>query len=129
MKHLGLPLGVTFKTKSIWDPILDCMQWRLDGWKKLYLSKGGHTTLLKSTLSSLPTCFMSLLFSLPVGVANQMEILQRDFLWGCMGEGFKFHSVGWRLGDLVAPLLVKGVCELRVCLFNLAFLGKWLWRY
>lgn len=75
MKHLGLPLGVTFKTKSIWDPILDCMQWRLAGWKKLYLSKGGHTTLIKSTLSSLPTCFMSLLFSLPVGVANQMEIL------------------------------------------------------
>ena len=36
----------------------------------------------------------------------------------------KFHSVGWRLGDLVAPLLVKGVCELRVLSFQSSFFGQ-----
>ena len=48
---------------------------------KLYLSKGGRLTLLKSTLSSLPTYFLSL-FTIPSHVANKIEKIQRDFLWG-----------------------------------------------
>ena len=87
MKYLGLPLGATFKEASIWDRILDHVQRRLAGWKKSYLSKRGHLTLIKSTLSSLPTHFMSL-FSLPVGVAKGMEKFQRDFLWRGFGGGF-----------------------------------------
>ena len=87
MKYLGLPLGATFKEASIWDRILGHVQRRLAGWKKSYLSKRGHLTLIKSTLSSLPTHFMSL-FSLPVGVAKGMEKFQRDFLWRGFGGGF-----------------------------------------
>ena len=34
---------------------------KLAGWKRLYLSKGGRLTLLKSTLSSLPTMYLFLL--------------------------------------------------------------------
>jgi len=40
----------------------------------MYLSKGGRVTLIKSTLSNLPTYFMSL-FPLPTGVANHIEKL------------------------------------------------------
>ena len=46
--------------------------------------------LLKSTLSSFPTYFLSL-FTIPTHVANKIEKLQRDFLWGDR----KIHSVGW----------------------------------
>ena len=46
----------------------------------MYLSKGGKVTLLKSSLSSLPTYFLSLL-PLPGKMAKHMEKLQRDFLW------------------------------------------------
>ena len=39
------------------------MEQRLAGRKRLYLSKGGKVTLIKSTLSSLPTYFfLSFLF-------------------------------------------------------------------
>jgi hypothetical protein len=69
MKYLGLPLGVSFKAKSIWDDIIEKVQRRLAGWKRMYLSKGGRVTLIKSTLSTMPTYFMSL-FPLPVDVAN-----------------------------------------------------------
>ena len=69
MKYLGLPLGAKFKDKSIWNPILEKMERRLAGWKKLYLSKGGRVTLIKSTLSNLPTYFLSL-FPIPASVAN-----------------------------------------------------------
>ena len=75
LRYLGLLLGAKFKELSIWNPILEKMERRLAGWKRLYLSKRGKVTLIKSTLSSLPTYFLSLL-SLPGKVANRMEKLQ-----------------------------------------------------
>ena len=85
MKYLGLPLGAKFKNKSIWNPILEKMEKRLAGWKRLYSSKGGRVTLIKSTLSNLPTYFLSL-FPIPASVANRIETLQRNFLWGSFGD-------------------------------------------
>ena len=55
MTYLGLPLGAKFKDRAIWNPILEKMERRLASWKRLYLSKGGKVTLLKSTLSTLLT--------------------------------------------------------------------------
>jgi hypothetical protein len=63
------------------------MEHRLAGWKRLYLSKGCILTLIKSTLSNLPTYYLSL-FPIPVGVANRLDKLQRDFLWGGIGDEF-----------------------------------------
>ena len=60
MTYLGMPLGASRKSPSIWNPILVKVDRKLAGWKKLYLSKGGRLTLLKSTLSSLPTYFFYL---------------------------------------------------------------------
>ena len=55
----------------------------------------GRITLIKSMLSSLPTYYLSL-FPIPLGVATSMEKLQRAFLWGKLGNEFKFHLVRWR---------------------------------
>ena len=74
LKYLGLLLGAKFKDLSIWNLILEKMEWRLAGWKRLYLSKGGKVTLIKSTLLSLPTYFLSLL-PLLGKVAKRMEKL------------------------------------------------------
>ena len=79
MKFLGFPLGAKFKDKSIWNPILVEMERRLEGLKRLYLSKGGRVTLIKSTLSNLPTYFLSL-FPILASMANQIERLQRNVL-------------------------------------------------
>ncbi|XP_075635227.1 uncharacterized protein LOC142607574 [Castanea sativa] len=79
MKYLAMPLGTSFKTTLIWNPILEKMEKKLSRWKRLYLSKGGMLTLLKSTLSSLPTYFLSL-FTIPKAVAASMERIQRNFL-------------------------------------------------
>jgi hypothetical protein len=94
LKYLGLPLGASYKAKSIWNDVIEKIERRLASWKMMYLSKGGRVTLIKSTLSNLPTYFMSL-FPLPAGVANRIEKLQRDFLWGGLGEEFKYHLVSW----------------------------------
>ena len=69
MLYLGMPLETLYKTASIRNPILERMEKKLSGWKWLYLSKGGRLTLLKITLSSLPTYYLSL-FTIPKAVAN-----------------------------------------------------------
>ena len=79
MSYLGMPLGASNNSPSIWNTILEKFERKLARRKKLYLFKGGRLMLLKSTLSSLPTYFL-LLFTIPTHVANKIEKMQRDFL-------------------------------------------------
>jgi hypothetical protein len=102
------------------------MERRLAGWKRLYLSKGGRLTLIKSMLSNLPTYFLSL-FPILVSVANRIEKLQRDFLWGGLDNESKFHLVNWK--KVCTPLHLGGLGIRSLLTFNQALLGKWLWRY
>ena len=95
MKYLGMPLGTSFKTTSIWNSILEKMEKKLSGWKRLYLSKGGRLMLLKSTLSSLPTYFFLSLFTIPKSVAARLESIQRNFIWGSSEGSFKYPLVAW----------------------------------
>ena len=92
MKYLGLLLGANVRDSSIRNPIIEKMERRLVGWKRLYLSKGGKDTLIKSTFSNLPTYF-SLFFLILMDVANYIEQLQRNFLWSGMGDEKKNHLV------------------------------------
>ncbi|XP_075645470.1 uncharacterized protein LOC142616518 [Castanea sativa] len=48
MSYLGMPLGASHNSPSIWNPILEKIECKLAGWKKLYLFKGHRLTLLKS---------------------------------------------------------------------------------
>jgi hypothetical protein len=90
------------------------------------LSKGGRITLIKSTLSNLPTHFMSL-FPHPTSVANRIEKLQNDFLWGGLGEEFKYHPMS--SSKVCMPISMGGLGVRNLQRFNHALLGKWLWRY
>ena len=106
---------------SIWNPILEKMERRLEGWKRLYLSKGGRVTLIKSTLSNLPTYFLSL-FPIPASVANRIERLQWNFLWGSLGDDPKIHLVKW--ASVCAPISLDGLGIRKLSLFNEALLGS-----
>ena len=126
LTYLGLPLGASFKQKSMWNGVVGKMEKRLAGWKRLYLSKGGRLSLFKSPLSSLPTYFLSL-FPIPMSLAHRIEKLQRDFVWGGLADEHKFHLVNWQ--QLYSPIQNGGLGIRRVAGFNQALLGKWLWRY
>ena len=60
-------------------------------------------------------------------MARRIEKLQRDFLWGGLGDEFKYHLVIWR--NVCDSLQNGGLGVQNLCLFNQALLGNWLWRY
>ena len=122
MSYLNMPLGVLHSSPSIWSSILEKIERKLAEWKKLYLSKGGRLTLLKSTLFSPPTYVLSL-FTIPTYVANRIEKLHRDFLWG----DSKTHLVGW--DKVCRPIANGGLGIRKLTTFNKVLLGKWLWRF
>ncbi|KAG6687567.1 hypothetical protein I3843_11G078000 [Carya illinoinensis] len=52
MKYLGLPLGASFKAKTIWAEVVEKLDRRLAGWKRLYLFRGGGSLYLTFPLIS-----------------------------------------------------------------------------
>jgi hypothetical protein len=118
--------GPSYKAKSIWDGIIEKREHSLASWKMLYLSKGGRLRVIKNTISNLPTYYLSL-FPIPVGVANRIEKLQRDFLGvDSMTSLNSIKSIGLRFVLLIS---LGGLGVRNLILFNQALLRKWLWRF
>ena len=126
LTYLGLPLGRNPNSSSFWEPVLDRVSSKLDGWKKAFLSLGGRITLIQSSLTHIPSYFLSL-FKIPISIALRIEKLQRDFLWSRSGEGKRDHLVSW---DIVyRPKEFGGLGCGKITLRNQSFLRKWLWKY
>ena len=79
--YLGLPIGGCHKKKEFWAGVIDRVKRRLSSWKGRLLSMAGRICLIKSVLSSIPLFYLSL-FKMPVGVANEIVSIQRNFMWG-----------------------------------------------
>ena len=52
--------------------------------------------------------------------------MQRDFLWGGLGDEFKFHFANW--SKVCMTTEVGGLGVRNLIQFN-QVLGKWLWRF
>ncbi len=109
MRYLGLPFGSNFKSRAIWNLVLEKMDRILAGYKKLYLSRG-RITLIKSTLSSLPTYFLSPYYSLHLLPEHAVDVL----------SGWKIciathgNSFAWK----IVPLCLGWYGEKNNCTFN-----------
>ncbi|RVW81815.1 Transposon TX1 uncharacterized 149 kDa protein [Vitis vinifera] len=97
--YLGLPLGGNPRVGGFWDPVIERISRRLDGWQKTYLSFRGRITLIQSCLTHMP--------------------------W--IGEGKRDHLVRWDV--VCKPKEIGGLGFGNISLRNLTLLGKWLWRY
>ena len=64
LSHLGLPLGGNPSSLSFWNPIIERVAKRVEGWHKGCLSRGARLVLLQSVLGSNLIYFLSL-FKIP----------------------------------------------------------------
>ena len=124
--YLGMPLGAPFNSVAALDDIEESFRKRLAMWKWQYISKGGRITLIRSTLSSLPLYFMSILH-LPRVVRMRLEQIQKDFPWGDGALERKPHLVRWLI--VCIDKRKRGLEVKSLTLLNKALLGKWTWRF
>lgn len=52
--YLRVPIGLNMRKKENWDTIVDKFKNKLSSWKAKTISYGGHLTLVKSVLGSVP---------------------------------------------------------------------------
>lgn len=126
MKYLGLPIGASPKRIQTWQPVVDGVKKKLKQWKKRQMSMAGRLALVKSTLSNLPIYYMSL-FKIPVAVANSIEKLQRQFLWGDLEDKKRVHLVKW--DKITKSKEYGGLGVKRIMEHNSSLLAKWWWRF
>lgn len=83
--------------------MLERIKCKLECWKRRYISLGDRITLIKAVISNLPIYYMSL-FKMPVKITQQIDKLQRDFLW----EGTLIRKTTWLVGNRYVNPKKKG---------------------
>jgi hypothetical protein len=124
-RYLGANIDPGRATRGKFSNIIDKIQNRLSGWKQQCLSFAGRLTLSKSVLSSIPYYHMQYA-KLPKTICDEMEKIQRRFLWGDTDHSRKPHLVGWDVCCL--PKFDGGLGIKRPHHMNEAFLMKILWN-
>ncbi|KAL7169819.1 hypothetical protein ACSBR2_034787 [Camellia fascicularis] len=96
--ELMINLGVTLMhgrvTRGHFNHILERMQKSLAGWKTKVLSLATRTTLIQAVSSAIPAYTMQT-NALPKKVCDEIDKLNRNFLWGDTPEKKKIHLVKW----------------------------------
>lgn len=89
-----MPLIHGRQTKKDFDRIIDRVRTKLSSWKANYLSMAGRVTLTSFVISSMPYYAMQST-RIPILVCNEIEKVQRNFIWGHLIGPKKVHSASW----------------------------------
>ncbi|XVF14883.1 hypothetical protein REPUB_Repub09cG0099300 [Reevesia pubescens] len=123
--YLGVPIHSQRVSKLTYHSLLDKVKKRLSSWKVNQLSLAGRTTLVQSVSSTIATYTMQS-SKLPCSVINEIDKMNRSFLWGGTNEQRKIHLVKW---DVVCREKKKGRLGIRKTNFmNSALLAKLGWK-
>ncbi|XP_026410715.1 uncharacterized protein LOC113305939 [Papaver somniferum] len=77
--YLGMPIGATKRSVSIWDMVIERMKNKLAPWKRKFLNKEGRITLIITSLESIATYYLSV-YHLPVSAEKKLNSIMRKFL-------------------------------------------------
>ena len=129
-KYLGAWVGKRPSVQSFWDPMLLSIKSKLSSWKQSSLNFSGRVTLLQSCLDSIPSYWLGL-HKVPSSVCNAIERFRRKFLWGEFTnpaeEKRTLHLINWT--SICQPKNSGGLGIQKIKEKNIAFLGKWWWKF
>lgn len=123
--YLGIPMVHNRKGKHHFSHIINKMQNRLSGWKAKNLSLAGRSTLITFVMSTIPVYAMQTNL-LPVTICDNINKLNRNFVWGDSPEKKKIHLVKWE--QVCKPLEEGGLGIRDTRTNNLANLSKVGWK-
>ena len=69
--YLGIPVGSSPTSRSVWQPIINKFESKLASWKHRCLSMGGRITLINSVLTALPIYLLSF-YRIPKKVVHKI---------------------------------------------------------
>ena len=90
--YLGVPVKHGRITKSSYQYVIDRLKSKLALWKKNTLSFAGRRILVQSVTSTIANHVMQSQLLL-VSITDQIDRINRDFLWGDFESGRKPHLI------------------------------------
>ncbi|KAL5831677.1 hypothetical protein ACOSQ4_017031 [Xanthoceras sorbifolium] len=120
-----LPLIHGRVTNQTYKDLIAKVKKRLTGWKSATLSLAGRITLVNSVTAALPIYTMQTV-KLPNEVCSNIDKINRNFIWGHIGERKPIHLIKWDTVCLPKNKGGLGVKNLKH--MNQALLAKSSWR-
>jgi hypothetical protein len=99
-KYLGVPLTGRAPRRADFHYIIEKVQSKLTAWKAKNLTFAGRVTLAKSVMEVVPI-YPMMTNQLPQSCIDEIEKIERNFIWGDNDETRKVHAVRW--ADVTKP--------------------------
>ncbi|MCI31176.1 putative ribonuclease H protein, partial [Trifolium medium] len=93
-RYLGVPLIGRAPKKHDFQYVIDQVHAKLSVWKANQLSFAGRVTLAKSVIEAIPI-YPMMTTVVPKSCLDEIQKLQRRFIWGDTEDKKKFHAVKW----------------------------------
>ncbi|KAL4342607.1 hypothetical protein GQ457_08G031780 [Hibiscus cannabinus] len=123
--YLGVPLLIGKNKYAAFGRYRDKVDTRVSKWSNLLLSFSGREVLIKSVAQALRQYVMSY-YMLPCSLVEEMSRSIRRFWWSGKGSARAWPLVAW--DDIYLPKTAGRIGFKDLHLFNIALLGKQIWR-
>ena len=125
--YLGLPLGLRKPIAAQLQGVVDGAARRLPAWGARMMNRGGRSTLVRTTLTTVPVHAM-LLLDLSAKTLDELLGICRGFMWKGRKDVKGGHCVmAWN--KVASPKEVRGIGIPNLKLLNLALICRWAWLH